>query len=171
MLASVVTHASQSKVAPAALLELRVAYELFESAAAYGGRAVKFIVGLVLWSLVIFIHEYHSQSSIVFKRKPNKSTSRLIAGSHRASRTTFSGRRHPRANLKMNSLYLVEKRTPSLPKPPSLALLPRGLALAHLRMPSSAALAPLPPHHHRAFRTRQRACSWTTRLLRVCTRA
>ena len=58
MLASVVTHASQSKVAPAALLELRVVYELFESAAAYGGPAVKFIVGLVLWSLVIFIHEY-----------------------------------------------------------------------------------------------------------------
>ncbi|KAF8233042.1 hypothetical protein L208DRAFT_1268931 [Tricholoma matsutake] len=42
MLASVVTHSSQSKVAPAALLELRTAYELFESAAPYGGRAMKF---------------------------------------------------------------------------------------------------------------------------------
>ncbi|KAF8638366.1 hypothetical protein AX16_010513 [Volvariella volvacea WC 439] len=43
MLASVVTHASQSKVAPTALLELRTAVELFEKAASYGGRAVKFL--------------------------------------------------------------------------------------------------------------------------------
>ena len=44
MLASVVTHSSQSKVAPAALLELRTAYDLFQQASAYGGRAVKFFV-------------------------------------------------------------------------------------------------------------------------------
>lgn len=46
MLASVVTHSSQSKVAPAALLELRTAHGLFEKAATYGGRAVKFLVSL-----------------------------------------------------------------------------------------------------------------------------
>ncbi|KAF9463262.1 fungal-specific transcription factor domain-containing protein [Collybia nuda] len=43
MLASVVTHSSQSKVAPAALLELRTACELFEKASSYGGRAGKFL--------------------------------------------------------------------------------------------------------------------------------
>ncbi|RDB28185.1 putative transcriptional regulatory protein C1F7.11c [Hypsizygus marmoreus] len=43
MLASVVTHSSQSKVAPAALLELRTACDLFQQASTYGGRAVKFL--------------------------------------------------------------------------------------------------------------------------------
>ncbi|KAF9563813.1 hypothetical protein CPC08DRAFT_705725 [Agrocybe pediades] len=43
MLASVATHSSRSKIAPAALLELRMACELFESAATYGGRAGKFL--------------------------------------------------------------------------------------------------------------------------------
>ncbi|KAF9269469.1 hypothetical protein L218DRAFT_1072308 [Marasmius fiardii PR-910] len=43
MLSSVVMHGSKSKVAPAALLEVRSACELFEKAAAYGGRAVKFL--------------------------------------------------------------------------------------------------------------------------------
>ncbi|KAJ7242063.1 hypothetical protein C8J57DRAFT_981855, partial [Mycena rebaudengoi] len=43
MLSSVVTHATRSKVAPAALLELGKACELFEEAAVYGGRATKFI--------------------------------------------------------------------------------------------------------------------------------
>ncbi|KDR77286.1 hypothetical protein GALMADRAFT_96046 [Galerina marginata CBS 339.88] len=43
MLASVATHSSRSKIAPAALLELRTACDLFENAAAYGGRAGKFL--------------------------------------------------------------------------------------------------------------------------------
>ncbi|KAF8065271.1 fungal-specific transcription factor domain-containing protein [Lyophyllum atratum] len=43
MLASVVTHSSQSKVAPAALLELSMACELFQQASTYGGRAGKFL--------------------------------------------------------------------------------------------------------------------------------
>ncbi|KAF9078402.1 hypothetical protein BDP27DRAFT_1309531 [Rhodocollybia butyracea] len=43
MISSVVTHASRSKVAPAALLELKSACELFETAAVHGGRAVKFL--------------------------------------------------------------------------------------------------------------------------------
>ncbi|TFK67651.1 hypothetical protein BDN72DRAFT_90025 [Pluteus cervinus] len=42
MLAHVVTRSPQSRVAPAALLELGGALELFQKAAAYGGRAVKF---------------------------------------------------------------------------------------------------------------------------------
>ncbi|KAJ4490375.1 hypothetical protein J3R30DRAFT_3278237 [Lentinula aciculospora] len=43
MISSVVTHGSRSKVAPAALLELKSACELFEQAASHGGRAVKFL--------------------------------------------------------------------------------------------------------------------------------
>lgn len=43
MLSSVVTHATRSKVAQAALMELRLACDLYERAAPYGGRAVKFL--------------------------------------------------------------------------------------------------------------------------------
>ncbi|KAJ6618757.1 fungal-specific transcription factor domain-containing protein [Mycena sp. CBHHK59/15] len=43
MLSSVVTHATHSKVAPAALLELSKACELFEAASGYGGRAGRFL--------------------------------------------------------------------------------------------------------------------------------
>ncbi|KIY49731.1 hypothetical protein FISHEDRAFT_7362, partial [Fistulina hepatica ATCC 64428] len=43
MISSVVTHSPRSKVAPAALLELNAAVDLFEKAAAVGGRAVKFL--------------------------------------------------------------------------------------------------------------------------------
>ncbi|KAJ3761423.1 hypothetical protein EV360DRAFT_37822, partial [Lentinula raphanica] len=43
MISSVVTHGSRSKVAPAALLELKNACDLFEQAAFHGGRAVKFL--------------------------------------------------------------------------------------------------------------------------------
>ncbi|KAH9931591.1 fungal-specific transcription factor domain-containing protein [Fomitopsis serialis] len=43
MLASVVTHGGTTKTAQAALGELRLAYDLFESAAKHGGRAVKFL--------------------------------------------------------------------------------------------------------------------------------
>ncbi|KAK7062843.1 deoxycytidyl transferase [Paramarasmius palmivorus] len=43
MLSSVVTHGSKSKAAPAALLEVKSACELFEKAAVHGGRAVKFL--------------------------------------------------------------------------------------------------------------------------------
>ncbi|PPQ97295.1 hypothetical protein CVT26_006688 [Gymnopilus dilepis] len=43
MLASVATHSSRSKIAPAALLELRMACDLFESASSFGGRAGKFL--------------------------------------------------------------------------------------------------------------------------------
>lgn len=38
--------APQCKMAQAALVELRLAYELFDSAAAFGGRAVKMLVCL-----------------------------------------------------------------------------------------------------------------------------
>ncbi|KAF5392776.1 hypothetical protein D9757_001017 [Collybiopsis confluens] len=43
MISSVVTHGSRSKVAPAALLELKSAYELFREASNHGGRAIKFL--------------------------------------------------------------------------------------------------------------------------------
>ncbi|KAF8803345.1 hypothetical protein BYT27DRAFT_7171817 [Phlegmacium glaucopus] len=43
MLASVATHSSRSRVAPAALLELKNACDMFEDASAYGGRAIKFL--------------------------------------------------------------------------------------------------------------------------------
>lgn len=46
MISSVVTNGSKSKVAPAALLELKGACDLFEEAATYGGRAVKFLVSI-----------------------------------------------------------------------------------------------------------------------------
>ena len=38
--------APQSKMAQGALMELRLAYELFDSAAPFGGRAVKMLVCL-----------------------------------------------------------------------------------------------------------------------------
>ena len=44
MLASVVTHGGTTKTAQAALGELRFAHDLFQQAAKYGGRAVKFLV-------------------------------------------------------------------------------------------------------------------------------
>ena len=44
MLGSVVTHGGVTKTAQAALGEVRLAYDLFEKAAKYGGRAVKFLV-------------------------------------------------------------------------------------------------------------------------------
>lgn len=47
MISSVVTVGSKCKVAPAALIELQAASELFEMAAKYGGRAVKFLVLLI----------------------------------------------------------------------------------------------------------------------------
>ncbi|KAG2007078.1 fungal specific transcription factor domain-containing protein, variant 3 [Coprinopsis cinerea AmutBmut pab1-1] len=43
MIGSVVTHNPKCKVAPAALLELKTACDLFEHAASFGGRAVKFL--------------------------------------------------------------------------------------------------------------------------------
>ncbi|KAJ7594208.1 fungal-specific transcription factor domain-containing protein [Mycena floridula] len=43
MISSVVTNGPRSKVAPAALLELKAACDLFEKAAPHGGRAVKFL--------------------------------------------------------------------------------------------------------------------------------
>ncbi|KAF8639131.1 hypothetical protein AX17_001621 [Amanita inopinata Kibby_2008] len=43
MLSSVATHCSRSSIAPAALLELNNACDLFERAAVHGGRSVKFL--------------------------------------------------------------------------------------------------------------------------------
>ncbi|KAH6903168.1 hypothetical protein BKA70DRAFT_1301768 [Coprinopsis sp. MPI-PUGE-AT-0042] len=43
MIGSVVTHNPKCKVAPAALLELKTACDLFEQASSFGGRAVKFL--------------------------------------------------------------------------------------------------------------------------------
>ncbi|KAK0205424.1 fungal-specific transcription factor domain-containing protein [Desarmillaria ectypa] len=43
MISSVVIHGPTCKVAPAALLELKAACDLFDTAARYGGRAVKFL--------------------------------------------------------------------------------------------------------------------------------
>ncbi|KAI0340282.1 hypothetical protein BDW22DRAFT_1360218 [Trametopsis cervina] len=43
MLGSVVTHGGSTKTAQAAFSELRLAYDLFDKAARYGGRAVKFL--------------------------------------------------------------------------------------------------------------------------------
>lgn len=50
--------APQSKMAQGALAELRSAYELFDSAAPFGGRAVKMLVCLPFVSL--------SASSLIF---------------------------------------------------------------------------------------------------------
>ena len=44
--------APQSKMAQGALAELRSAYELFDSAAPFGGRAVKMLVCLLFVSLI-----------------------------------------------------------------------------------------------------------------------
>lgn len=44
MLASIVTHAPKSKVARAALLEMKSATRLFQEAAELGGRATRFAV-------------------------------------------------------------------------------------------------------------------------------
>jgi hypothetical protein len=44
MLALIPVRAPQSKMAQGALMEFRTAYELFESAASFGGRAVKMLV-------------------------------------------------------------------------------------------------------------------------------
>jgi hypothetical protein len=44
--------APQSKMAQGALVELRSAYELFDSAAPFGGRAVKMLVCLTFIALV-----------------------------------------------------------------------------------------------------------------------
>lgn len=56
MLASVVTHGATTKTSQAALAELRLAKELFESAAGYGGRAVKFLVrGLPVGSINVLL--------------------------------------------------------------------------------------------------------------------
>jgi len=52
MLASVATHASRSNVAPAALMELKIACDLFEAASKYGGRAGKFLVCFCLLSAI-----------------------------------------------------------------------------------------------------------------------
>ena len=48
MLGSVVTHGGITKTAQAALGEVRLAYGLFGEAAKYGGRAVKFLVSVIL---------------------------------------------------------------------------------------------------------------------------
>jgi len=53
MLASAATHVSkQCQVAHTAMVELDHACELFERAASYGGRAVKFLVSLYRLSLI-----------------------------------------------------------------------------------------------------------------------
>ena len=53
MLASAATHVSkQCQVAHTAMVELDHACELFERAASYGGRAVKFLVSLYCLSLI-----------------------------------------------------------------------------------------------------------------------
>ena len=52
MLASVATNGSRSKIAPAALSELRNACDLFEAASSYGGRAIKFLVSIYSFKAV-----------------------------------------------------------------------------------------------------------------------
>jgi len=47
MISSVITHSPKCKVATAALIELRTACDLFEAAASYGGRAIKFLVSVL----------------------------------------------------------------------------------------------------------------------------
>jgi hypothetical protein len=49
MLASVATHASRSKIAPAALLELKIACGLFEEELRFGGGAGKFLVSAIMF--------------------------------------------------------------------------------------------------------------------------
>jgi len=48
MLSSITIHAPRSKMAPAALLELKIACDLFEDASKFGGRATKFLVSRIL---------------------------------------------------------------------------------------------------------------------------
>jgi len=65
MLALVATNASRSKVAPAALSELKNACDLFQAASSYGGRAVKFFVSVFPLELdhVIYIFCFYNSLS------------------------------------------------------------------------------------------------------------
>lgn len=47
MISSVVTHGSHSKVALAALLELKCTCKLFKQASSHGSQAVKFLVSIL----------------------------------------------------------------------------------------------------------------------------
>src|SRR3984957_1859608 len=83
MLSSVVTHSPLSKVAPAALLELRTACDLFEKAASYGGRAVKFLVSSrFLICISFFSHVIFSRFSRDSSKRPIKLTLIHIAVFH-----------------------------------------------------------------------------------------
>ena len=82
MLASVVTHGGTTKTAQAALGELRLAYELFEKAEKHGGRAVKFLVRVLLlnvsWSHVEECRASRSSVDCTTRRtQPTPKASRL----------------------------------------------------------------------------------------------
>lgn len=83
MLSSVVTLASKSKVAPAALLELGTACDLFERAAAYGGRATKFIVSIdesSHFNITIYTHPSQTQKFVPTIAYPPASASESTTG-------------------------------------------------------------------------------------------
>lgn len=70
MLASVATHSSRSKIAPAALLELKNACDLFEAASPYGGRAGKFLV-----RVSVFLFTQNDAHARIFENSANFETS------------------------------------------------------------------------------------------------
>ncbi|OSX56730.1 hypothetical protein POSPLADRAFT_1083705, partial [Postia placenta MAD-698-R-SB12] len=88
MLASVVTHGGTTKTAQAALGELRLAYDLFEKAAKYGGRAVKFL------PIVRRLHEKAYQTFSQGLPPTRDIFAPRVAGARHDELSIFSGRTH-----------------------------------------------------------------------------
>ncbi|KAG5643330.1 hypothetical protein DXG03_001180 [Asterophora parasitica] len=132
MLASVVTNGSQSKVAPAALVELRTACELFQQASVYGGRAVKFLPIMERLQMKAQQTFLDTNSGIspnipndVFKPSPN--------GEHKDELSIFSGRTHTVA---------TKSNTPRVRTAPSRAPSDSPQALFTKDNPSFAGIHP-----------------------------
>ncbi|KAH8833783.1 fungal-specific transcription factor domain-containing protein [Flagelloscypha sp. PMI_526] len=100
MLSSVVTHATASKVAFAALLELRKACELFTRASSHGGRSVKFLP--------------------IIKRLLDKANQSYMA----AARGSGSQTRQENDELSVFSGKTTLKRMPRMPSEPPGSLSP-----------------------------------------------
>ena len=102
---------ARSKVAPAALSELKNAFDLFEAASEYGGRAVKFLVSsLHAFKLLFLTKEKKSLSSNIYKRKLNKPFEMLPKVFHLIFPTIFSNHPIQEEKQKMNYLFLAVKR-------------------------------------------------------------
>ena len=173
MLASVVTHGGTTKTAQAALGELRLAYELFESAAQHGGRAVKFLVRAVhssRWSTFIETRRVSPSSAGYMTRR--------MRPMHRASRRHATYSRPARMAGNMTSCRFSagararwsRKRTRRSARAPSRVVAPehltarqtprrQGLSLQTPLPPPALVLAPAPAAHPRVHKCSQRICS------------